>query len=72
MRITSGGVGGTERKRQVKEKDSGQSFLAVCWQMQCFFGGTNFNMFLCTSSLGSIAAYRLVISSDFDKLLKMF
>lgn len=66
-----GGGGGGDRKREAKqEKNTWGNHSWQCAGSCTVF--CNLNMFLCTSSLGAITAYRLLMSSDFDKLLNMF
>ena len=70
MRV-KGGVEGQKERGKAKKKTLGAiipgSVLAAAVFFFVFF--CNFNMFLCTSSLGAITAYRLLMSSNFDKLL---
>ena len=72
-------VGLTDRQRERETHSKGKkrlgaiipgSVLAAAVLPFCFF--CNFNMFFCTSCFAAISAYRLLMSSNFDKLLNTF
>lgn len=74
------GGGGLSDKREAMEEEEKKtlgaiipgSVLAAVVVFLFFSSLCNFNMFLRTSSLDAITPYRLLMSSDFDKLLNCF
>lgn len=67
-------VGLTDRERGIARKKKKKTLGAIIpgsVLAAAVFFISNFNMFLRTSCLSAISAYRLLMSSNFDKLLNI-